>query len=296
MRLWQSSHLLLQRIRCPLAIAVGLAIGGTVLGVGCRGSGQSPPQQGGRAQRRPGAAFRDCDECPEMVVVPAGSFMMGSPPSEFGRVYNESPQHRVTIDYDFAIGKFPVTRAEYARFAAESGYNADYHWKEPGYLQNGNYPAGYVSWDDVKAYVRWLSDKSGSKYRLPSEAEYEYAERAGTTTANWWRDGADALCSYVECSDDGIGPVGSHPANAFGLCDMAGGVHEWTEDCWHRNHDGAPTDGTARTTWWFGRCDDHATRGGGGGGPAWLHRSAIRQGYFSDDRANISGFRVARTL
>jgi formylglycine-generating enzyme required for sulfatase activity len=263
------------------------------LGVGCPGWAQSPPQQAGHARNRSGAVFRDCEGCPEMVVIPAGSFMMGSPPSEFGRFYNESPQHRVTIDYDFAIGKFPVTRAEYARFVAESSYDAGNEWRNPNILRNGNYPAGNVSWNDAKAYVGWLSRKSGYQYRLPSEAEYEYAERAGTTTADWWGNNAGAVCSYIECNHDGIGPVGSYPANAFGLYDMAGNVLEWTEDCWHDNYDGAPNDGAARSLGW---CGGHAARGGGGSGPAWLHRSAIRQGYLSDDRNRIYGFRVARTL
>jgi formylglycine-generating enzyme required for sulfatase activity len=272
---------------------VAVVVAGIVLGVGCRGW---VPSHAGRAQQRPGTAFRDCNECPEMVVIPAGSFMMGSPPSEFGRFYNESPQHRVTIDYDFAMGKFPVTRAEYARFVAESKYDAGYYWRSPDVLRDDNYGAGNVSWKDAKAYVRWLSKKSGYTYRLPSEAEYEYGERARTTTADWWGNDASAVCSYTECNHDGIGPVGSYPANTFGLYDMAGNVEEWTEDCWHYNYDGAPTDGTARTNGWFGGCGDHAVRGGGGSAPAWLHRSAIRQGYLSDDRNKISGFRVARGL
>jgi formylglycine-generating enzyme required for sulfatase activity len=231
-----------------------------------------------------------------MVVIPAGSFMMGSPPSEYGRFYNENPQHRVTIDYDFAMGKFPVTRIEYERFVAESKYDAGNDWRNSDVLRDGNYGAGNVSWKDAKAYVQWLSKRSGYMYRLPSEAEYEYAERAGTTTADWWGNDASAVCSYIECNHDGIGPVGSYPANAFGLYDMAGNVEEWTEDCWHYNYDGAPTDGKARTNGWFGWCGAHPVRGGGGNAPAWLHRSAIRQGYLSDNRNRISGFPVARTL
>jgi formylglycine-generating enzyme required for sulfatase activity len=292
MQLWQSSHSPLGRTRCSLAIAAGVVVAGMVLGVPYRSWGQSPALDAGRAQHRPGSVFQDCDGCPEMVVIPAGSFMMGSPPSEFGRFYNEGPQHRVTIDYNFAIGKFPVTRTEYERFLAESNYGADDYWKSSNVLQQGNYAAGKVSWDDAKAYAKWLSKKTGHEYRLPSEAEYEYAERAGTTTANWWGNDSGSACAHVECND-GIGPIGRYSANAFGLYDMGGNVQEWTEDCWHYNYDGAPTDGTAWTKGW---CGGHAVRGGGGSDQAWLHRSAIRQGYLSDDRNKISGFRVARTL
>lgn len=275
-----------------LAVAAGVLAAGLVLEVGC-GWGQSPPQHAGRAQHRPGSVFRDCDGCPEMVVIPAGSFMMGSPPSEFGRFYNESPQHRVTIDNDFAIGKFPITRGEYARFLAESKYDADDYWKNSNVLQEDNYAAGNISWDDASAYAKWLSEKTGYEYRLPSEAEYEYAERAGTTTANWWGNDSGSVCSRVKCNHGGIGPVGRYSANSFGLYDMAGNVQEWTEDCWHYNYDGAPTDGTAWTKGW---CGGHAVRGGGGSDQAWLYRSAIRQGYLSHDRNRISGFRVARGL
>ena len=145
-----------------------------------------------------------------MVVIPAGSFMMGSPPSEFGRFYNEKvPSTGSPFNNDFAIGKFPITRGEYARFLAESKYDADDYWKNSNVLQEDNYAAGNISWDDASAYAKWLSEKTGYEYRLPSEAEYEYAERAGTTTANWWGNDSGSVCSRVKCNHGGIGQSGN---------------------------------------------------------------------------------------
>ena len=153
--------------------------------------------------------FRDRDGCPEMVVVPAGSFAMGDEKC--------GPEHQVTIGYAFAIGQNPITRDEYARFASETDANSD--WLKPGFLRDGPDPVVNVSWNDAKAYVAWLGEKSGHTYRLPSESE-------------WYR-------AIV---------IGSSPPNSFGLFDMGGNVWEWTGDCWNPNYAGAPDDGTAWTT------------------------------------------------
>ncbi len=251
--------------------------------------------QGIAAARASGTTFRDCADCPQMVVVPAGSFTMGSSSSEPGRLDNEGPQHEVTIGYAFAAGRYPVTRDEYARFVAETGRHSN-EWQKPGFPQSGRDPVVNVSWDDAKAYVGWLSEKAGHTYRLLSEAEYEYAERAGTSTAYWWGDSDADLCRYANglpCNHDGTVPVGSYPANAFGLYDMAGNVWEWTEDCWNDRYAGAPDDGTPWTT---GDCGRRVLRGGSWNvspGDFW---SAARYRDVTGYHVNFSGFRVARTL
>ena len=235
--------------------------------------------------------FRDCADCPEMMVIPAGKFKMGSPSTEEGRDSSESPQHLVSIGA-FAVGSFPVTRDEYARFASERRRDQ----KPPLFAQTGRDPVVNISWDDAKAYVSWLSEKTVHSYRLLSESEYEYVQRAGTTTAWWWGDDADALCTYANgdpCHRNGTVPVGSHPANAFGLFDMAGNVWEWTEDCWNESYAGAPDDGTAWTT---GYCGQRVMRGGAWNrGPSNL-RSAFRNWFITGYRDYNHGFRVARTL
>jgi formylglycine-generating enzyme required for sulfatase activity len=254
-----------------------------------------------------GRTFRDCVDCPEMVVVPAGSFCMGSSPSEPERRGDfEGPQHAVTIGHAFAVGRFPVTRDEYERFAAETSRSSN-EWQNPSLNQYGHTivfaqtsrdPVVSVNWDDAKAYVTWLSQKTGHKYRLLSESEYEYAERAGTTTAYWWGDSAGEVCSYAnagDCHHNGTVPVGSYTANALGLYDMAGNAWEWTEDCWHDSYAGAPDDGTAWTT---GDCGQRVVRGEAFDDPTGNLRSAYRGigNAGNRDFAYAQGFRVARTL
>jgi formylglycine-generating enzyme required for sulfatase activity len=249
-----------------------------------------------RAPAHPTAVktFRDCTGCPEMVVVSAGTFTMGSPSSEPGRYENESPQHLVTIGYAFAVGKYPVTRDEYGLFASETNRTFS-EWLNPSFAQTGRSPVVNVGWDDAKAYVVWLSQKTGQRYRLLSEAEYEYAERAGTTTAYWWGD--EWNCSYANgsgCGHNGTVQVGSYPPNAFGLYDMAGNTWEWVEDCWHENYTGAPANGAAWTT---APCDLRDERGGSWGDGTRDLRSAERDGEDANDREGSNGgFRVARTL
>ena len=229
----------------------------------------------------PAKSFRDCSKvCPEMVAPPLGAFTMGAPAGEEETLPEQwrghaAPQHLVTIGHKFAIGKFDVTRDEYAQFVAETNrpdpdscttVNAsgtDFiatngNWHSPGFPQTGRDPVACVSWDDAQAYVAWLSAKTGHVYRLPTEAEWEYAARAGTTTARYFSDTPAEICLHTNVSDlafgeqhpgaprSGIGmnlacrdgyaftsPVGSFPPNQFGLSDMLGDVMNWTEDCWN---------------------------------------------------------------
>jgi len=249
-----------------------------------------------------GRSARDCPTCPEMVVVPAGSFMMGSPENEAGRENDEGPQRRVTIAKPFAVGKFEVTSDEWDACVTAGGctYSPEASWGR------GRQPVIGVSWDDAKHYVAWLSRTTGQGYRLLSEAEWEYAARAGTTTpfstgatittrqANFhgnYTYGGSAKGEYRERTVE----VGSFPANPFGLHDMHGNVSEWVEDCGIGNYQGAPADGSARTS---GECTHHLLRGGSwSGGPSTL-RSADRLRALSSVRNYHLGFgfRVARVI
>ena len=268
--------------------------------------------------------FRDCEECPLMVLVPPGSYMMGSPESELNRDDDEGPQHRVTIPKAFAVGVYEVTRREFAQFVRETGY--DFEFERVSCSVTGQYEAGAIArkarttidrqqsdehpvcvkWDDAQAYVKWLSERSGNEYRLLSEAEWEYVARAGTSTSSYWNTywgGADrGQCRNANGADQGAGfafgmrcddgyattaPVGSFERNAFGLHDVLGNLWEWTQDCWNESYSGAPTDGSA---WESGDCDRRVARGG-----SWGHllRSALRAPF--DRYVNI-GIRVARTF
>ena len=243
--------------------------------------------------RRAGEVFRDCDGCPEMVVIPAGRFRMGC---VSGRECNddEQPVHEVRVG-SFALGVYEVTFEEYERFAAATGRNRP---NDRGWGRGGR-PVINVSWKDATAYADWLSDEMGEQYRLPSESEWEYAARAGATTRYSW--GQDIGRNRANC--DGCGsrwdnaqtaPVGSFGANAWGLHDMYGNVLEWVEDCWHENYARAPSDGTAWTS--GGDCGHRVLRGGSWFSfPAGL-RSAYRIGGASGFRDFPIGFRVTRTL
>lgn len=258
----------------------------------------------------PGTVFRDCPECPEMVVIPAGSFIMGSPESEKGRsIIYEGPQHRVIIPRAFALGKYEVTFAEWDACARGGGCN--YRPSDRGWGR-GNRPVINVSWDEAKTYLRWLSGKTGKEYRLPSEAEWEYAARAGTKTARFWGENYSSACGYGNVHDltsraeigftephhncrDGYAqtaPVGSFRANDFGLYDVLGNVWEWVEDCWHKTYSGAPSNGDAWTT---GECPRRIMRGGSWSNAPWHVRAAHRRGAFIGPLDRI-GFRIARTL
>jgi formylglycine-generating enzyme required for sulfatase activity len=242
---------------------------------------------------KPGADFRDCAGCPVMVVVPAGTFMMGSAESEPDRRSTEGPQHAVTIARPFALSRFEVTFDEWdvCVAAAACPHVAD-HWGR------GNMPAINVTWEEARQYAGWLSRITGRAYRLPTEAEWEYAARAGTGTRYSWGD--DPAAGTANC--DGCGgapthqqtmPVGSFKPNAFGLHDMHGNVWEWVEDCWHETYAGAPGDGTA----WLAGCDPdyRVIRGGSWHNESELVRAAVRFERNIHVRFDTLGFRVART-
>ena len=256
----------------------------------------------------PGEAFRDCEGCPEMVIVPAGSFTMGSPASDADRNDDEGPQHRVTISQPLAVGKFEVTRKEFERFASVTHHRTEYscwtvenrEWKErsgrgywdPGYRQTDRDPVACVNWGDAQAYVAWLSRKTGKRYRLLTEAEWEYAARAGTTSS--FHFGKTISIDQANYYRRKTVPVGSFPSNGFGLHDMHGNAWEWVEDCWHDSYAGAPTDGSAWNT--SGDCDLRIRRGGSFFNYPWILRSALRSWAATQLRSHYNGFRVARTL
>jgi formylglycine-generating enzyme required for sulfatase activity len=229
-------------------------------------------------------------------VVPAGSFTMGSPRTEKDRRENEGPQHQVTIAQRFAVSKYELTFEQWDACVADGGCNG-YRPPDPGW-GHGNRPVIYVSWDDAKVYVAWLAQKTGKPYRLLTEAEYEYAARAGTTTAYPW--GSAVGTNNANCAGCGnqwdnrqTAPVGSFAANGFGLYDMVGNVWGWTEDCWHDSYNGAPTDGSA---WTSGDCSSRVLRGGSWGYLPQYLRSASRNWDTTDAQNGNVGFRVGRTL
>ncbi len=239
----------------------------------------------------PKDSFRECEDCPEMVVVPAGSFTMGSAASEQGRSSTEGPHRQVTIARSFAVGKFEVTFAEWKACVAGGGCASNKSPSDQGWGK-GRRPVINVSWNDAKEYVAWLSRKTGKTYRLLTEAEWEYAARAGTTTKHAFGD--TITKSQAQYGASSTAAVGSFPANGFGLHDMHGNVWEWVEDCWNDSYQGAPTDGSPWTT---GGCGSRVVRGG-----SFSHfmpgavRSAFRGAYQSDILTFLTGFRVARTL
>jgi formylglycine-generating enzyme required for sulfatase activity len=246
---------------------------------------------------KPKDTFKECANCPEMMVVSAGSFTMGSPTTEPEHAADEGPQHLVTIARPFAVGRFEVTFDEWDACAVDGGCNG-YKPSDEGWGR-GRRPVINVSWDDAGTYVDWLSKKTGKLYRLLSEAEYEYATRAGTQTAYPW--GSSVGTKNANCHACGsqwdakqTAPVGSFAANGFGLYDMVGNVRQWTEDCYHDTYTGAPAVGSA---WIDGaNCFRRVVRGGSFLlAPAFL-RSASRYWFTADYRLRYLGFRVARTL
>jgi formylglycine-generating enzyme required for sulfatase activity len=246
----------------------------------------APAPSGGST--RAGDTFRDCSDCTELVVVPAGSFDMGSP-AEY-----ENPVHRVTIAKPFAIGRYEVTFDEWDKCVDEGGCKYRPEDRDWG---RGKRPAVNLSWLDAKTFTTWLSQKTGQTYRLPSEAEWEYAARGGANSPYWW--GRDVGTRQANCRDCNTGegqktsPVGSYKANGFGLHDTAGNVAEWVEDCWNDNYRGAPNNGSA---WAAGQCRLRGLRGGSFDSQAKNLRSTSRFRYDSDVRYVANGFRVVREL
>jgi formylglycine-generating enzyme required for sulfatase activity len=273
---------------------------------------------------KPGAGkaewFKDHDAGPEMVVVPTGSFMMGSPESEPQRHDNESPRHKVSIARPFAVGRHEITRGEFAAFIHETGYTTgdanvwtdmvwrndpDISWRNPGFAQDDKHPVVCVSWDDAKAYTKWLSQQSGKSYRLLTEAEWEYAARAGTTTPFWWGSSITPAqanynggYTYAGGSEgeyrEATVPVGSFSPNPWGLFNVHGNVWEWCDDVWHDTYHGAPSDGSVRLK--RGDSTSRILRGGCWAALPSYSRAARRVGYPPRGGGNTFGFRVGRTL
>lgn len=305
-----------------------------------------------------GTALKDGATGPVLVVVPSGSFMMGSDANEPGRDVNESPRRRVAITDPFAMGRTEVTVGEFRYFVTQSGYITEaekgagsyarhletgewryipgLNWRHDpfGALAQDTNPVVHVSWNDAQAYVKWLAKETGQAFRLPTEAELEYSNRAGTTTRFWW--GNDAPKSLTENirgeldipklpaalqvphADDvavafkdgytephfsgyqdgfgGVSPVGRLKPNPFGLYDTSGNVWEWAQDCWHENYVGAPEDGRAWTGDQQGNCTNRVMRGGSYYCYPRHVRAANRWAGKADFRNMYVGFRVARDL
>ena len=252
--------------------------------------------------QRVGEVFRDCEVCPEMVVVPAGSFMMGSPESDEEAFDNEKPQHRVTIDYAFAVGAYEVTFEEWDACVRGGGCGG-YEPPDRGWGR-GRRPVMAVSWEHAWQYADWLTEQTGEEYRLLTEAEWEYAARAGTSTPRYWGEGelGRVQCRYANGNDETLGcrdrhegsaTVGTYLPNAFGLYDVLGNVREWVDDCWNENYEGAPTDGRS---WYEGDCSRRVLRSGSWTHGPWILRSAFRVRSSTGSRDGDFGFRVARTM
>ena len=251
--------------------------------------------------RQVGEVFRDCDECPRMVVVPGGRFIMGSPETEEGRSHWEGPRRVVSIE-SFAAGVYEVTFAEWDACAWAGGCGGLI--PEDNGRGRGDRPVANVNWEDAQAYVGWLSGATGQEYRLLSEAEWEYVARAGTQTARYWGETEEGQCQYANGSDDDLScsdhfentaPVGSFPPNGFGLHDVLGNVWEWTADCWIEDYSDAPNDGSARESE-SDECPSRVLRGGSWYSPPVSQRSANRTPMRAAWTLDSIGFRVARSV
>ncbi|HEY2532996.1 MAG TPA: formylglycine-generating enzyme family protein [Xanthobacteraceae bacterium] len=280
----------------------------------------------GYPQERKDREFRECPDCPEMVGIPAGKFLMGSLANEPGRFNTEGPQHVVMIKA-FALGKYDITSRQFLAFLKRTHYQPipcnstlGMGWRSaregsvysPEYEEPPKWPAVCLDWRDADAYVAWLNAKvrhlrpdltpGRGPYRLPSEAEWEYAARAGTATARWWGDAIGT--NRANCNGCGspwddklLADVDSFAPNPFGLYGLLGNAWQWTADCWHINYKDAPTDGSA---WVEKNCTRHVIRGGSWDNLPVFVRSASRSGSVSDggeyDYSSLTGFRVARDL
>ena len=245
-----------------------------------------------------GASFKECaSDCPEMIVVPAGSFTMGSPATEKGRYTSEGPQHNITIAEPFAVSKYELTFADWDTCVTYGDCDPlkDFGWG------HGRQPVIYATWDDAQRYVSWFSRMTGKRYRLLSEAEYEYAARGGMEPQTAYPWGIDIGKNNADCIGCGSlydniqpAPVGTFAANRFSLNDMVGNVWEWVEDCWHENYDAAPPNGSAWTE--GGNCNYRVVRGGSFLNVPEYLRSAHRDKFSTGVRFNSLGFRIGRTL
>ena len=279
------------------------------------------------AQDHKGREFQECPDCPVMVAIPAGRFVMGSPKSEPGHFDSEGPQHIVRVKA-FALGKYDVTVKQFLEFLTATGYqpepcNTILHDRwisdgpgraySPGQTEPHKWPATCLDWHDAEAYIAWINAavrrahpgiayRKGGPYRLPSEAEWEYAARAGTTTARWWGAGIgkdNANCNGCGSPYDNsvLAPVDAFKPNPFGLAGMLGNAWEWTADCWHPSYVGAPDNGGV---WKGGDCSKRVIRGGSWDNTPIFIRSAVRSGGAPDgselDYSSYAGIRVARDL
>lgn len=272
---------------------------------------------------REGNAAKDCADCPGLITIPAGSFSMGSSAGTPQADASESPSHLVNVA-SFEIGQDAVTRSQFSAFVTAANYQSDAErlggcfglagdnwelkpkatWRRPGFAQDDDHPAVCVTWNDANAYVRWLSGVTKRKYRLPTEAEREYATRAGTTDPWWW--GSTATLEQANYRDESVAardpnkrpsrmatvPLRQFAPNAFGLYNVHGNVWEWVQDCQHANYINAPADGSA----WNAACTSkrRGARGGGWAGPAVGMRSAQRTWFEPDLPSQAGGFRVVR--
>lgn len=279
----------------------------------------------------PGSVFRDCADCPEMIVIPSGSFTMGENDGDPERT--EGPERSVTITNAFALGRYEVTHDQFAEFVAATGQapevdecsmwvmtdisTPDRNWLDPGYKRpvRGDEAAVCVSWRDAKAFVAWLSGKTGQRYRLPTESEWEYAAKGGTETLYFWGNDPDQACEYANVYDttaaekwptdgwdapacnDGFAdnaPVGQFKPNPFGLYDILGNVWEWTQDCSILPYPAEPVDGSSVEV--EGECEWRAIRGGGWITQAYRQRPTWRGRDPERRMGAFFGFRVARDL
>ena len=319
-----------RRSRAPLfaclvwSLALALPLAGRAV--------ETPPAQTDPPCRsRPGQG-------PEMVVIAAGRFLMGSPDTEPERSNAEGPRHGVAVQDPFAIGRCEVRKGEFSAFVEDTGYRTeaerpatdgraargcrgwnaakgtgeqrpDFNWRNPGFAQGDDDPVVCVSWNDGRAYAHWLSLRTGQPYRLPTEAEWEYATRAGTETPFWTgacihtdQANYDGNYDYNDCgAKTGVYrqqtvPVGDLPANTWGLHEVAGNVWEWVADCWHESYQGTPIDGSAWGEVGGGDCARRVVRGGGWVGDPRDLRSAYRDGGTAGVASSLLGLRLARTL
>jgi formylglycine-generating enzyme required for sulfatase activity len=276
-------------------------------------------------------SFKDCSSCPDMIVLPTGEFMMGSPASENGHTDVEGLPRRVNMSKRIAIGKLEVTIEQISAFVAETGMNVGGScqpiidpshtvatWGEPsvsmlspGYDVTPSHPAVCISWHEAQSYVAWLQRRTGKPYRLPTEAEWEYAARAGTTTRYSFGNDETSLCSYARFADlgsqfgwgdgcrssvasNGTTPVGALKPNPWGIFDMHGNAWEWVEDCWTPNPQEMPIDGSAFSR--PGSCETGVIRGGSFAAGSRRVRSAIRAPVRTTKHFYHIGLRVALSL
>lgn len=271
--------------------------------------------------------IRDCADCPELAILQPGSFTRGAAENDPAADESEFPQHEVIIDKLFAIAVTHVTVGEYAAFVAATGYEPETgcytltddgwqmdenaNWRAPGFLQDASHPAVCISWHDAVAYTSWMANRSGQPYRLPSEAEWEYAARAGTESTNFWGEDDRDVCTYANVNDltaknkvakvaepcsDGFmytSPVGSFRPNPFGIYDTVGNAWVWLADCRRGDYRLAPRDGSPNAD---ANCALRVLRGGSWTDTPGPVRIGAREGRPPDERLAIAGFRVARDV